>query len=185
MFDKKGVIHTEKKVWLIMGSDSDLALMASAAKILEDFSVPYEMTIASAHRCTNYVTEHAAGLAKEGFGVVIAAAGLAAHLPGVIAGSTSLPVIGVPLASGALQGVDALYAIVQMPTGVPVACVAINGVKNAALLAVQILALANPRLAEAFANYKENLAQEVLAKNEKLAKIGYAAYLKEKGVTSI
>ncbi|MCE5196553.1 MAG: 5-(carboxyamino)imidazole ribonucleotide mutase [Negativicutes bacterium] len=168
-----------------MGSDSDLALMVSAAKILEDFGVPYEMTIASAHRCTDYVTEHAAGLSTEGFGVVIAAAGLAAHLPGVIAGSTTLPVIGVPLASGALQGVDALYAIVQMPTGVPVACVAINGVKNAALLAVQILALDNPRLARAFANYKDSLAQEVLAKNEKLAKIGYTAYLKEKGVTSI
>ncbi|MPM89682.1 N5-carboxyaminoimidazole ribonucleotide mutase [bioreactor metagenome] len=171
-----------KKVWLIMGSDSDLSHMSSAAKTLEEFGVPYEMTIASAHRCTDFVTEKAKGLIERDFGVVIAAAGMSAHLPGVIAGSTPLPVIGVPLASGPLQGADALHSIVQMPTGVPVATVAINGTKNAALLAVQILSLTNAELATRFAGYKSELAKEVLKKNDHLQKVGYTAYLQEKGM---
>jgi 5-(carboxyamino)imidazole ribonucleotide mutase len=173
-----------KKVWLIMGSDSDLPFMSGAAKVLEDFSVPYEMTIASAHRCTDFVTEKAGKLVENQFGVVVAAAGMSAHLPGVIAGSTPLPVIGVPLASGPLQGTDALHSIVQMPTGVPVATVAINGTKNAALLAVQILSLTDEDLATRFATYKTNLAKEVLKKNEHLQKVGYIAYLQEKGMVS-
>jgi len=173
-----------KKVWLIMGSDSDLPLMSSAAKTLEDFGVPYEMTIASAHRCTDFVTDKAKSLLENQFGVVVAAAGMAAHLPGVIAGSTPLPVIGVPLASGPLQGADALHSIVQMPTGVPVATVAINGTKNAALLAIQILSLTDADLAMRFSSYKANLAKEVLKKNEHLQKVGYTAYLQEKGMAS-
>lgn len=168
-----------KKVWLIMGSDSDLPQMATAASTLDSFLVPYEITIASAHRSTDYVLTKSKALKDEDFGVVIAAAGLAAHLPGVIAAATTLPVIGVPLASGPLQGTDALYAIVQMPPGVPVATVAINGAKNAAILAAQILSVNDSVLALKLEHFKEKQKDEVLAKNAHLQKIGIEAYLAE------
>lgn len=171
-----------KKVWIVMGSDSDLPQMINTVRILEDFSIPYEITIASAHRSTDFVLSKAKSLEQEGFALVIAAAGLAAHLPGVVAASTNLPVIGIPLESGPLKGQDALHSIVQMPSGVPVATVAINGTKNAALLAVQILSLSNGNLAKKFSQYKELMKEEVLAKNQRLQKLGAEGYLAEKGL---
>lgn len=130
-----------KKVRIILGSKSDLDVCSAITTVLNDFGVENELHVSSAHRNPDHTMRLARDAEIEGFGVIIACAGMAAHLPGVIASFSTLPVIGVPLQSGALGGKDALYSIVQMPPGVPVACVAINGVKNAALLAVQILAL--------------------------------------------
>ncbi len=147
-----------KKVRVILGSKSDLDLCKQIEGILQEFQVEYDFTVSSAHR----KPEQTAALAKQaeadGCGVIIACAGMAAHLPGVIASHTLLPVIGVPLKSGALNGVDALYSVVQMPPGVPVATVAIDGVKNAAYLAIQILGNEDKALRERFRAYKESLA---------------------------
>ena len=136
-----------KKVGIIMGSDSDLPIVQKAMDMLAAFSVPYEVHIYSAHRTPDEAGAFAAGAREAGFGVLIAAAGMAAHLAGAIAARTSLPVIGIPCKSSQLDGMDALLSTVQMPTGVPVATVAINGAANAALLAVQILSVADPALA--------------------------------------
>ncbi|AFV11072.1 phosphoribosylaminoimidazole carboxylase catalytic subunit PurE [Thermacetogenium phaeum DSM 12270] len=155
-------------VGIVLGSDSDLPVMEEAARILDDFGVPYEMTIASAHRSPDLAAEYARTAEERGLKLLIAGAGMAAHLPGVLAAYTCLPVIGVPLQGGALNGVDALYSIVQMPPGVPVAAVAINGARNAALLAVQILGLGEPLLRERFRTYKEGLVESVARKAEKL-----------------
>lgn len=160
-----------------MGSDSDLKTMSEAAKVLEEFGLDYRITIASAHRCPDQVLGMSRSAREEGFGVIIAGAGLAAHLPGVVASSTTLPVIGVPLKSGALAGSDALYAIVQMPPGVPVATVAIDGAKNAGLLAVQMLAIEDAILANKMAEYKAKMARDVQAKDAKLQELGYRGYL--------
>ena len=144
-------------VSIIMGSTSDLPVMEKAAQLLNDLHVPFEMNALSAHRTPEAVEEFAKGARKRGIKVIIAAAGMAAALPGVIAANTTLPVIGVPIKGSVLDGVDALYSIIQMPPGIPVATVAINGAMNAAILAIQMLALSDEKLAEAFAAYKEGL----------------------------
>ena len=137
-----------KKVIVVMGSDSDLPVMAEAVKTLVQFGVPYSLRVASAHRTPEAAAQLAKGAREENTGVIIAAAGKAAHLAGVLAAYTTLPVIGVPIKSSTMDGLDSLLSTVQMPSGIPVATVAINGAENAALLAVQILALADPALSE-------------------------------------
>jgi len=149
-------------VGVIMGSDSDLKVMGDAARVLEEFGVPFEMTIVSAHRTPQRMVEYATQAATRGLSVIIAGAGGAAHLPGMVAALTPLPVVGVPIAATLLNGNDALLSIVQMPAGVPVATVAINNATNAALLAVQILGTRDPRLREAMVDYKLGLQRKVL-----------------------
>lgn len=149
-------------VGIIMGSDSDLKVMGDAARVLEEFAVPFELTIVSAHRTPQRMVEYARSAAARGLAVVIAGAGGAAHLPGMVAALTPLPVIGVPVSATLLNGNDALLSIVQMPAGVPVATVAINNATNAALLAVQILGTRDARLREAMSRYKDGLEQKVL-----------------------
>ncbi|AVX19357.1 MULTISPECIES: 5-(carboxyamino)imidazole ribonucleotide mutase [Carboxydocella] len=169
-----------KLVGIIMGSDSDLPIMAEAAKVLDQFGVEYEVKISSAHRAPEVTIEWAKGAVERGLEVIIAGAGVAAHLPGVVAAVTPLPVIGVPIKAGALNGIDALYAIVQMPSGIPVATVAINGAKNAGLLAVQILASTRPELQAKLVEYRRKLAEEVQAKADKLQQLGIDGYLAQK-----
>ncbi len=147
-----------KKVAIIMGSDSDWAVVKAAAKQLKDWDVPFEAHIMSAHRTPQAAAEFAKNAREKGFGVIIAAAGMAAHLAGVLAGNTTLPVIGLPLKGGAMDGMDALLATVQMPSGVPVATVALNGAKNAAILACQILALSDETLEKRLERAKEEMA---------------------------
>ena len=155
-------------VGIIMGSDSDLPVMEKAFNQLKEFDVPFEVKIISAHRTPDVHAEYAKTAKERGIKVIIAAAGMAAHLPGVTAGHTTLPVIGVPMKSKVLDGVDALYSIVQMPPGVPVATVAIDGAKNAALLAIQILALADGNLQDRLVSFKQKMAEESMKKNENL-----------------
>ena len=159
-------------VSIIMGSTSDLPVLEKAAKILDEFEMPFEMNALSAHRTPHEVTEFAASAKERGLKVIIAAAGMAAHLPGVIAAQTTLPVIGVPMKSS-FDGMDAMLAIVQMPPGIPVATVGVNAAQNAAILAVEILALSDEKIAARFAAYKENLAQKIVKANEELARIQY------------
>ena len=160
-------------VSIIMGSTSDLPIMEKAAQLLNDFHVPFEMNALSAHRTPEAVEEFAKNARKRGIKVIIAAAGMAAALPGVIAADTILPVIGVPIKGAALDGVDALYSIIQMPPGIPVATVAIDGAMNAAILAVQILAQNDTALAQAFAAYKEGLKKKITKANEDLKDVKY------------
>ncbi len=157
-------------VSIVMGSDSDLAVMREAAKALDDFGIAYEMDITSAHRSPARTSEFARQAAGRGIKVIIAGAGGAAHLAGVIAAETTLPVIGVPMPSSSLQGLDALLATVQMPAGIPVATVAIGkaGATNAGILAAQILALSDPALAKKLAAHKEKLARSVEEKSNSL-----------------
>ena len=157
-------------VLIIMGSDSDVTVMDECAKVLKDFGVPFEMRVSSAHRSPERTAALAAGAAGRGVKVIIAAAGMAAHLAGVIAAETTLPVIGVPIGGGALNGVDALYAMVQMPGGIPVGTMAIGsaGAKNAGIFAVQILALADPEYAGRLVSHKRKMAEEVAAKDDAL-----------------
>ena len=157
----------DKKVAIIMGSDSDLPIVEKAAAVLKDYGVEHEMRIMSAHRCPAKVAEFAQAAAYNNFGVIIAAAGMAAHLAGAIAANTTLPVIGIPIKSS-LEGMDALLATVQMPSGIPVATVGINNAKNAALLAVQILALSDENLAAQLKAERVKMEQEVAAKDAKL-----------------
>lgn len=157
-----------KKVAIVMGSDSDLGVMEKAAKKLESFGVEYEMRIMSAHRTPLAASEFSAKAKENGFGVIIAAAGKAAHLGGVLAAHTTLPVIGVPIKSSTLDGLDALLSTVQMPSGIPVATVAIDGAENAAILAVQMLALSDEGLAAQIAQMKIDMENAVLAKDAKL-----------------
>jgi 5-(carboxyamino)imidazole ribonucleotide mutase len=161
----------EKQVLVIMGSDSDWPVMKKAVETLREFGVAFEAHVASAHRTTEQALDLARKAHEEGFAVIIAGAGAAAHLPGVLAAVTPLPVIGVPINGTALQGVDALYAMVQMPSGIPVATVAIDGAKNAALLAVQILSIKENRLRQQLIEYKRKMAAEVKAKDEKIQKL--------------
>ena len=158
------------QVLIIMGSDSDVPVMEEATKVLRDFDVAFEMRISSAHRSPERTAALAAEAAGRGIKMIIAGAGVAAHLAGVVAAETTLPVIGVPIGGGALNGVDALYSTVQMPGGIPVASMAIGsaGAKNAGLFAVRILALSDPRLAARLLEYKKKLAGEVAAKDEAL-----------------
>jgi 5-(carboxyamino)imidazole ribonucleotide mutase len=164
-------------VSIIMGSDSDLSIMAEAAKIMEKFHILYSMTIASAHRTPELLSSYVQEMLQRNVKVFIAGAGGAAHLPGVIASLTALPVIGVPIKTSALNGVDSLYSIVQMPQGMPVAAVAINGAANAGLLAAQILSISDKTLAEKYQAYREQMKAEVEKKAARLMEIGYAEYL--------
>ena len=157
-----------KKVGIIMGSDSDLPIVRKAMDMLSSFDVPYEVHVYSAHRTPDEAGQFAATARENGFGVLIAAAGMAAHLAGAVAARTSLPVIGIPCKSSALDGIDALLSTVQMPTGVPVATVAINGAANAALLAIQILGVADPEIAAKLDEKKAKDAAAVLAKDAAL-----------------
>ena len=166
-------------VGIIMGSDSDLNIMSEAAKVLEKLGVPYEMTIISAHRTPERILEYASTAQERGLKTIIAGAGGAAHLAGVTAALTLLPVIGVPIQSKALSGVDSLYSTVQMPPGIPVATVAINGAQNAGILAAQIIASYDADVAKKVADFKADLKKSVNSKAEKLEKLGYEAYLEQ------
>jgi 5-(carboxyamino)imidazole ribonucleotide mutase len=164
-------------VLIVMGSDSDLKTMKGAADALAELGVPHQVRIASAHRTPEKVAGLVAAAEADGYGAIIAGAGGAAHLPGVIAAGTSLPVIGVPIASGALHGMDALHAIVQMPKGIPVATVAIDGAYNAGLLAAQIIGVDDAGLRARLADYRRALAEQVEAKDRRLQEGGIGAYL--------
>ncbi len=156
---------SKPQIGILMGSDSDLPVMKKAAEVCQEFGIDYEMRVISAHRTPQDCSDYSSSAAKRGLKVIIAGAGGAAHLPGVVAGNTTLPVIGVPIMSKTLSGVDSLYSIVQMPPGVPVASVAIDGAKNAGLLAVQIIALTDENTAKKFADYKVQMAEKSRAKN--------------------
>jgi len=155
-------------IGIVMGSDSDLPTMKAAAEVCEEFGIPYEMRIVSAHRTPIDMANYAQEAHKRGLRVIIAGAGGSAHLPGMIAAHTPLPVIGVPIRTEALQGLDSLMSIVQMPPGVPVATVAIGGAKNAALLAIQILAISDKSILQRVISYKEKLADTSREKNKQL-----------------
>ena len=165
------------KVGIVMGSDSDMPIMAQAADILEKLGVEFEMTVISAHREPDVFFEYARGAEKKGYKVMIAGAGKAAHLPGMCAAIFPGPVIGIPMKTSDLGGVDSLYSIVQMPSGIPVATVAINGGNNAGILAAKILAASDGDLAQRLKDYSESLKNEVVKKAEKLDQIGYKEYV--------
>ena len=165
------------KVGIIMGSDTDLAVFAEAGTILEEFGIHYEITVASAHRAPNIVHKYATSAKDRGLKLIIAGAGGAAHLAGVIASLTTLPVIGIPIKAKSLDGLDSLLSTAQMPPGVPVATVGINAGKNAGLLALQIIAVADKSLEEKLSTYKKKMSDENEAKGNKLSEIGYKKYL--------
>lgn len=167
-------------VGIIMGSDSDLPVMQDAVKVLEEFGIEHEVTIVSAHRTPERMYEYSQSAEGRGLRVVIAGAGGSAHLPGMIAALTSLPVIGVPIKTKAMDGVDSLLSIVQMPPGIPVATVAINGAKNAGILAASIIGVKDPEMMKKITEYKEKLKKEVIQKADKLGTDGYKKYLEEK-----
>ena len=160
-------------VSIIMGSTSDLPVMEKACQFLNDMQIPFEVNALSAHRTPDAVEAFAKGAKGRGIRVIIAGAGMAAALPGVIAASTTLPVIGVPIKGSVLDGVDALYSILQMPPGIPVATVAINGALNAAILAAEMLALADERIAQKMEDYKATLGQKIEKANQALAEVKY------------
>ena len=170
---------SEPLIGIIMGSDSDLPTMQGAIVICEEFGVKSEVAIVSAHRTPERMVEYAKEAHQRGIKVIIAGAGGAAHLPGMVASLTPLPVIGVPVPSRHLQGLDSLYSIVQMPAGIPVATVAIGNAKNAGLLAVQILATHQPELLERVQQYRQTLAQSVMDKQSQLDQLGYQQYLSQ------
>ncbi len=170
---------TKPLVGIIMGSDSDLPVMQDAVQVLEEFKIFYEINIVSAHRTPEYMFNYAKEAAEHGLKVIIAGAGGAAHLPGMVAAITILPVIGVPIQSKTMSGVDSLYSIVQMPPGVPVATVAINGAKNAGLLAIEILSTSNNKLQRQLEKYKKELRNQVLKKSSELKKFGVKKYLEQ------
>lgn len=154
------------QIGIIMGSDSDLKVMQKAIDVCKEFEIPFEVKIISAHRTPEVHADYSINAASRGIKVIIAAAGMAAHLPGVTAGQTHLPVIGVPIQGKSLEGNDALYSIVQMPPGIPVATVAIDGAKNAGLLAVQMLAISDDELRDKFISYKKEMAEASMRKND-------------------
>lgn len=162
-----------------MGSDSDLPVMQDAAKILDELGVAYELTVVSAHRTPERLVEYATSAEAKGIKVIIAGAGGAAHLPGMAASMTPLPVIGVPITTKAMKGIDSLLSIAQMPPGIPVATVAVNGAKNAGILAASILGAGDEAVLARVRAYKETMKEEVLAKAQKLEAIGFEEYLKE------
>lgn len=164
-------VSRDAKVAVIMGSDSDLSVMKSCIKILKDFEISCEVMVCSAHRTPDKASEFAKHAEANGIDVIIAAAGKAAHLPGVLAAYTPIPVIGVPVKSSTMDGLDSLLSIVQMPSGIPVATVAIDGAENAALLAVQILSVAYHELRHKMIDYKKSLAEKVEKKNIELQKM--------------
>jgi 5-(carboxyamino)imidazole ribonucleotide mutase len=167
---RKIMSKTKVEVGIIMGSDSDLPIMEDAVKILKEFEIGYEVKVLSAHRTPNQHAEYSKTAVERGLKVIIAAAGGAAHLPGVTAAHTTLPVIGVPIKGKSLEGMDSLLSIVQMPPGVPVATVAINGAKNAAILALNIIAVGNPKIQSKLLEYKKKMENESMVKNEKINK---------------
>lgn len=164
------------KVGIVMGSDSDMPVMSKAADMLEKFGIEYEMTIISAHREPDVFFEYAKTAEEKGFKVIIAGAGMAAHLPGMCAAIFPMPVIGIPMHTTSLGGRDSLYSIVQMPSGIPVATVAINGGANAAILAAKILATSDEALLQKLKDYKEELKDQVVSKDAKLQEVGYKNY---------
>ena len=165
------------KVGIVMGSDSDMPVMAKAAEILDKFGIDYEMTIISAHREPDIFFDWAKSAEEKGIKVIIAGAGKAAHLPGMCAALFPMPVVGIPMKTSELGGVDSLYSIVQMPSGIPVATVAINGGANAGILAAKILATSDPELLAKLKNYSEEMKNDVVKKEDKLESIGYKEYL--------
>jgi 5-(carboxyamino)imidazole ribonucleotide mutase len=167
------------KVGIIMGSDSDLPIMSEAAKILEEFNIGYEISVVSAHRTPDVLCKYSEDAEKRGLKIIIAGAGGAAHLPGMTASMTVLPIIGVPIKTKTMDGLDSLLSIAQMPAGVPVATVAINGAKNAALLAIEILGIYDNTLQKKISSYKSKMNKEVKFKSQKLKKSGYKQYLNE------
>ena len=167
------------KVGIVMGSDSDMKVMGKAADMLEKFGIDYEMTIISAHREPDVFYEYAKSAEAKDFKVIIAGAGMAAHLPGMCAAIFPMPVIGIPMSGKNLEGVDALYSIVQMPPGIPVATVAINGALNAGILAAKIIATNDEALADRLEAYATNMKETVEKKAAKLESIGYSEYLKQ------
>ena len=166
------------KVGIVMGSDSDMPVMSKTADMLEKFGIEYEMTIISAHREPDVFFEYAKTAEEKGFKVIIAGAGMAAHLPGMCAAIFPMPVIGIPMHTTSLGGRDSLYSIVQMPSGIPVATVAINGGANAGILAAKILAVSDPELLAKVKAYSTELKEQVEAKDAKLKKVGYKEYMK-------
>lgn len=166
------------KVGIVMGSDSDLKVMSKAAATLEKFGIDYEMTIISAHREPDVFFEYAKSAEEKGFKVIIAGAGMAAHLPGMCAAIFPMPVIGIPMHTTSLGGRDSLYSIVQMPSGIPVATVAINGGANAGILAAKILATSDPELLRKLKDYAAELKDQVVEKDAKLQEVGYKNYSK-------
>lgn len=167
------------KVGILMGSDSDLPIMKKAADMLEKFGIEYEMTIISAHRMPDVFVDYATKAEERGIEVIIAGAGGAAHLPGMCAALFDLPVIGIPIHTKSLGGVDSLYSIVQMPSGIPVATVAIDGAANAAILAAKILSVQDKELRIALKNYKQEMKDGVMAKADKLNELGYDQYMEQ------
>ncbi|MBQ1843840.1 MAG: 5-(carboxyamino)imidazole ribonucleotide mutase [Lachnospiraceae bacterium] len=168
------------QVSIVMGSDSDLPIMAKAADILDQLGITYEMNVISAHREPDEFFEYAKTAEERGIKVIIAGAGKAAHLPGMCAALFPMPVIGIPMKTSDLGGVDSLYSIVQMPTGIPVATVAINGAANAGILAAKILAVSDPELLKRLKAYVNDLKEDVKAKDAKLKEVGYKEYLSSK-----
>ena len=166
------------QVGIVMGSDSDMPVMAKAADIPEELGISYEMTIISAHREPDVFFEYAKSAEEKGFKVIIAGAGKAAHLPGMCAAIFPMPVIGVPMKTSDLGGVDSLYSIVQMPSGIPVATVAIGGGQNAGILAAKILAVSDPAILERVKKYAQSLKESVQEKDARLQEVGYKTYLK-------
>ena len=167
------------KVGIVMGSDSDMPIMAKAAEILDKFGIDYEMTIISAHREPDIFFEWAKSAEEKGIKVIIAGAGKAAHLPGMCAALCPMPVVGIPMKTSDLGGVDSLYSIVQMPSGIPVATVAINGGANAGILAAKILATSDAELLAKLKSYREEMKNDVVQKADKLESIGYKEYLSQ------
>ena len=167
----------QPKIGIIMGSDSDLPILQGAAKFLDQLEIPYELTIVSAHRTPDRLVQYAKTARKRGLRVIIAGAGGAAHLPGMTAAFTSVPVVGVPVKTSTLSGVDSLYSICQMPPGIPVATVAINGAQNAGILAAEILAASDDTIYEKLTAYKQSLKEMVETKAQNLEASGYQAYL--------
>ena len=167
------------KVGIVMGIDSDMPIMAKAAEVLEQLGIDYEMTIISAHREPDVFFEYAKGAEARGFKVIIAGAGKAAHLPGMCAALFPMPVIGIPMKTSDLGGVDSLYSIVQMPSGIPVATVAINGGANAGILAAKILATSDDEILERLKKYSEDLKDQVVEKDARLQEVGYKAYMEK------
>ena len=168
------------KVGIVMGSDSDLGVMSKAAEMLEKFGIEYEMTIISAHRMPDVFFDYAKKAEEKGFKVIIAGAGGAAHLPGMCAAIFPMPVIGVPIYTKTVGGVDSLYSIVQMPSGIPVATVAIDGGANSGILAAKILATSDDELLARLKEYKEDLKAGVMKKKEKIENVGYKKYMEDK-----